>query len=109
MNTSPPRPLTPLEFLTLIAVARLGEGAYAVPIREDIKAFAGRTVSVAAVYLALDRLDRLGLTKAWLSEPRPERGGRPRRHYQLTAAGRQIVRRERENARRMWRGVVLDN
>jgi PadR family transcriptional regulator PadR len=102
-----PKPLTPLEFLTLIAIARLGDASYAVPIRSEIKAFADRNVSVAAVYGALDRLDRLGFAAAWLSDPLPERGGRARRHYRLTAVGRELVRRERESALRMWRGVLL--
>ncbi len=103
-----PQTLTPLELLTLVAVARLGVGAYAVPIRAEIKTFASRSVSIAAIYGALDRLDRRGLAAAWLSEPRPERGGRARRHYRLTPSGRDFVRREREHALRMWRGVVVD-
>jgi PadR family transcriptional regulator PadR len=103
-----PKPVTPLELLTLVAVARLGEEAYAVPIRSEIKALAGRTVSIAAIYGALDRLDRRGLAAAWLSDPRPERGGRARRHYRLTPAGREYVRQEREQALRMWQGVGVD-
>jgi DNA-binding PadR family transcriptional regulator len=101
-----PKSLTHLELLTLVAVARLDDQAYAVPIRSEIKAFAGRLVSIAAIYGALDRLDRRGLADAWLSDPLPERGGRARRHYRLTAAGREFVRRERELALRMWHGVT---
>lgn len=101
----PPKPLTPLELLTLVAVARLDDLAYAVPIRTEIKAIAGRSVSIAAIYGALDRLDRRGLAAPWLSAPLPERGGRARRHYRLTPAGREFVRREREQALRMWQGV----
>jgi PadR family transcriptional regulator PadR len=101
-----PKTLTPLELLTLIAIARLGDEAYAVPIREDIRTFAGRSASIAAIYGALDCLDRRGLAAASLSDPRPERGGRARRYYRLSAAGREFVRREREQAIRMWQGVV---
>jgi len=101
-----PRTLTPLELLTLVAVARLDDEAYAVPIRAEIRTIANRSVSIAAIYGALDRLDRRGLASAWLSDPLPERGGRARRHYRLTATGRDFVRRERELALRMWQGVV---
>lgn len=105
----PPRkPLTPLELLTLVAVSRLGDDGYAVPIRSEVQVMSGRTPSVASVYAALDRLDRLGFATPWLSDPRPERGGRSRRCYRLTPAGRECVRRERERALRMWRGVVID-
>jgi DNA-binding PadR family transcriptional regulator len=103
-----PKSLTPLELLTLVAIARLGDGAYAVPIREEIKSVAGRTVSVAAIYGALDRLDRLGFAAPWQSDPRPEPGGRSRRHYRLTAPGREFVRRERTYALRLWNGFTLD-
>jgi DNA-binding PadR family transcriptional regulator len=43
-----------------------------------------------------------------MSEPRAAQGGRARRHYQLTAAGRELVRAERERAMRMWRGLSPD-
>jgi len=65
-----------------------------------------RDVSLAGVYAALDRLEYLGLTRAWLSTPRPERGGRARRHYAITAAGRTRLGREHAQTLRMWRGVL---
>jgi DNA-binding PadR family transcriptional regulator len=103
------KPLTPLELRTIIALARLGADAYAVPIRTDIKSFCDRSVSITAIYNALDRLCSRGLAVARLSEPVPERGGRARRHYRLTAAGREFVRRERESARRLWQGVSVES
>jgi PadR family transcriptional regulator PadR len=103
-----PTTLSPTEVLTLVSVARLGDTAYGVTIRQDIHDCTARGVSLAAVYAALDRLERQGLVRPWLSEPRPERGGRARRHYALTAAGQAVVRVERANAARMWRGVSLE-
>ena len=97
-----------LELLALIAVLRLADDAYGVAIHTEIEKAAGREVSMAGVYSALDRLDRQGLLRAWHSEPRAERGGRSRRQYGLTAAGRELVRRERELAMRMWRGLPAD-
>ena len=100
--------LSQTELFTLVAIARLSDQAYGVPIRQEIHEFSGRDVSMAAVYEALERLERRGWIQAWLSEPRPERGGRARRHFALTASGRAFVRRERENALRMWRSVPAD-
>ncbi len=97
-----------LEMLVLVAMARLGETAYGVTIRQEIAACIGRDVSMAAVYAALDRLDRQRFVKPWWSEPRAERGGRARRHYRLTTDAREWLRRERETTLRMWRGVSLD-
>jgi PadR family transcriptional regulator len=99
--------LNRIELLTLLAVLRLGEKAYGVTIFEEIQRVAGSDVSIAGVYSAIDRIERRGLVRAWRSEPRPERGGRARRHYDVTATGRDLVRHEREMTARMWRGLVL--
>ena len=97
-----------IELFTLVAVLRLGEHAYGISIHEETERVAGRGVSLAGVYSALDRLERQGLTRSWMSEPRASQGGRARRHYELTAAGRELVRTERELALRMWRGLSPD-
>ena len=99
------RPL--LEVQTLIALASLGDDAYGVTVQNEIRSRTGRSASVAACYAALERLARLGLAEAWSSPPRPERGGRARRHYRLTRAGRDAIRQEREATDRLWRGIPL--
>ena len=98
-----------VELLVLVAMARLGDTAYGVTIREEIAACSGRDVSMAAVYAALDRLERQRFVRPWWSEPRAERGGRARRQYRLTADARELLRRERAITLRMWRGISLDN
>ena len=101
-------PLNRVELVALIATLRLGDEAYGVTIHDEIARTAGTSVSMAGVYSALDRLERQGLVRPWQSEPRAERGGRARRHYGLTAAGREHLRRERELAERLWRGLEPD-
>ena len=100
--------LNRIELLTLLAIVRLGEKAYGVTIYDEIQRVAGSDVSMAGVYSAIDRLERRGLVRAWRSAPRPERGGRARRHYGLTAPGRDLVKQERELSMKMWRGLVLN-
>jgi DNA-binding PadR family transcriptional regulator len=94
--------------LVLVAMARLGDTAYGVTIRQEISACLERDVSMAAVYAALDRLERQRFIKPWWSEPRAERGGRARRQYRLTADARTWLRHERAAMLRMWKGVALD-
>jgi PadR family transcriptional regulator len=101
--------LSQLEVLALLALARLGDDAYGVTVREEIATVTGRDVSMAAVYAALDRLERIGLARPWRSEPRPERGGRARRHFAITAVGRTALRTERAIMMRMWQGVTLSD
>ncbi|HSC27610.1 MAG TPA: helix-turn-helix transcriptional regulator [Vicinamibacterales bacterium] len=103
-----PPALSQSEVLILVAIARLGDEAYGVTIRQELHDCTGRDVSMAAVYAALDRLERRGLARARLSEPLPERGGRARRLYALTPAGRAIVLRERDIALRIWQDLPLE-
>jgi DNA-binding PadR family transcriptional regulator len=100
-------PLPRIELHALVALLRLGGDAYAVSIHEDIERVSGSDASIAGIYGALARLERRGLARSSWSEPRPERGGRARRHYRLTASGREFVRRERELAARLWNDVAL--
>jgi PadR family transcriptional regulator len=102
-----PASLSRLDLFALLALTRLGDEAYGVTVRDDIVSITGREVSMAAVYAALDRLERRGLVTAWQSEPRPERGGRTRRHFVPTSAGRAALGAERELMAKMWRGVTL--
>ena len=95
--------LPEVELLTLLAVARLGDGAYGVAILDEIRTSSGIEPSVAAVYAALERLGRHGLIRVSLSDPVCERGGRARREYRLTPIGRSRLRRERAAAMRIWR------
>jgi hypothetical protein len=100
----PPR-LNHLEFLALLALARLGDDANAGSVRGDIAARGGRRASVAGVYAALDHLVALRLAHAWWADPRPEPGGRARRHYRLTPAGLGWLERERARTAALWRGI----
>ena len=95
--------LPDVELLTLLAVARIGDGAYGVAILDEIRTTSGTEASVAAVYAALERLARNGLIRVSLSDPVPERGGRAKREYRLTPRGRSRLQRERAAAMRVWR------
>lgn len=76
-----------LEQLVLLALARLGDGAYGAGVRREIHARTGRSVSPGTIYPTLDRLERKGCVRSWSGEPTAERGGRSRRHYALMPAG----------------------
>lgn len=98
-------PLNELEQLILLALVRLGENAYGVSVREEIEARAARSVSIAAIYAALDRLEQRGYVDTWLSAPTAERGGRAKKHFRLNAAGAAALRRARAGMEAMWAGL----
>lgn len=99
--------LNETEQLVLLALARLGTGAYGVTVRQEIESRAGRPVSIAAVYAALDRLERRDLASSWLSAPTAARGGRAKKHFRLTAAGIDALEAARKAMDRMWEGLDL--
>jgi DNA-binding PadR family transcriptional regulator len=90
----------------MLAVARLGEGAYGAAIRDELARVAGRSVTVPTVYVTLIRLEQEGLVRS-AAQPGPgARGGRPRRVFRLTTAGWRAREDAREAMTRMWEGVV---
>ena len=94
-----------LEVHVLAALLRLDGEAFALDVHEDIERVSGTDASIAGIYNALDRLEQRGLARSTWTDPRPERGGRARRGYRLTAAGREYVRREQARAARLWGGA----
>lgn len=87
------------EELVLLAILKLGEGAYGVPIREALEEATGRTISVGALYATLNRLEEKGLISARAGEATPERGGRAKRYFRVEGGGVRALR-EAETARR---------
>ena len=99
--------LSQLEQYVLLCLIRLGEEAYGVPIHQEIEERTSRSVSIATVYSALDRLEKDGMVISHLSSPLPERGGRAKRLYRLSAEGATALQRARRVHNNMWKGVDL--
>jgi PadR family transcriptional regulator, regulatory protein PadR len=85
--------LAEFELLVLLAALRLGpDEAYTVSIADEIQQRTGRSVRRANVYTTLQRLEIKHLITTQLSEPRPERGGKPRRLVTVRSSGVAAVR-----------------
>ena len=80
-----------LEQLVLLAATRLGETAYAVSIRDEIETRTRIDLSRSSVYVTLDRLDRKGYVRSAFGDPTPERGGKAKRLFAVTPAGRRAL------------------
>ena len=94
-----------LEQIVLLAVLRLGEEAYGVPIRREIEQRTGRALTVGALYRTLDRLEAKGYVTSWFGEPTPERGGRSKRYFNVRPAGLRTLRASRDALAAMWDGL----
>ena len=97
--------LTDFELMILLAVLRVGEGAYGVPIAREIETTGRRTVALAAVYAALDRLEENGLVSSRQGDPTPERGGRAKWFFTVSARGVKAVRETQKALTALWKGV----
>lgn len=75
------------EELVLLAIRKLSENAYGVPVRAALEEATGRTISVGALYTTLNRLEEKGLISSKIGETTPERGGRAKRYFNLEASG----------------------
>jgi PadR family transcriptional regulator, regulatory protein PadR len=94
------------EHIVLLALLRLGDDAYGVTVREEIEKRADREVSIGAVYATLDRLESKGLVTSRVGEPTASRGGRAKRHFQITKRGVTALNRTHEALRNMSHGLL---
>ena len=93
------------EHVVLLAVLRLGDEAYAVPILDEIERCTGRSISRGSVYITLDRLETKGYLRSRLADPTPERGGRAKRYYALRPRAIAALRDSRRALVALWRGL----
>jgi DNA-binding PadR family transcriptional regulator len=91
------------ELMILLAVLRLGDEAYGVPISRELEAHRGREVSVGSVYAALERLEAKTLVSSSLGDPTPERGGKAKRYFRVTREGLRQVQETRRVLTKLWR------
>lgn len=96
------------EQIVLLAMARVGDEAYAVSIHDEILRTTGRSVSIPAVYVTLSRLEKKELVSSWMGEPSPTRGGRAKRYFELTAKGREALAQSRDVFDQLWDGLELE-
>src|ERR1017187_9959452 len=93
------------ELMVMLALMRLGDEAYGVPISHEIELRSGREVALGSVYAALERLEEKGLVTSRLGDPTAERGGRAKRYFNVTAHGLRGVRETQKALMNLWRGL----
>ena len=85
-----------LEELVLLTVGILYPEAYAVGVMDAIEQQAGRSLNISAVHAVLTRLEDKGYVTSKMSDPTQERGGRRKRIFLLTAAGKRALEEANE-------------
>ncbi|MGH9411270.1 MAG: PadR family transcriptional regulator [Vicinamibacterales bacterium] len=93
------------EQAVLAAVVHLRGDGYGRTILREVQERLERPTAASAVYATLDRLEAKGLVRCRAGAATPLRGGRPKRHFAITAAGRRALNASRAATEHIWRGL----
>jgi len=92
--------------MVMLALIRLGDEAYGVPVSQQIADYRGKEVSIGSVYAALERLSSKGFVSSELGESTAERGGRAKRYFKVTRKGLKEVKETQRALVGLWKGLT---
>src|SRR5262245_17339367 len=91
------------EELVLLTIASLGDTAYGVSVQGAIEGRTDRSISMGALHSTITRLEEKGLIASHLGDPTQERGGRRKRFFEVTHAGKVVLHRQKELRDGLWK------
>jgi DNA-binding PadR family transcriptional regulator len=94
-----------LEELVLLTVGVLFPEAYGISVMDEIETQVGRSLNISAVHSVLTRLEDKGFLKSKMSDPTDERGGRRKRIFLLTAAGKRALEESNEVRNQLYNQI----
>jgi PadR family transcriptional regulator, regulatory protein PadR len=90
------------EELVLLTIAALMNDAYSVGICDELEKHTGRTTKLGVVHAVLNRLEEKGLVKSRLGDATNVRGGKRKRYYTVTNAGKASLLKAKEVRDQLW-------
>ncbi|MEP1097307.1 MAG: helix-turn-helix transcriptional regulator [Cyclobacteriaceae bacterium] len=93
------------EEIVLLTVAILYEDAYGVSIKQEIETRLKRNVSVSALQTALRRLEKKGYLKSSFGEATAIRGGKRKRFFKVTKAGKSALDYTKDVRVQLWSAI----
>lgn len=90
------------EELVLLTVAVLINDAYSVAICDELEKYSERQVKLGVVHSVLNRLEEKGYVKSRLGEATQMRGGKRKRYYLVTNAGKAALIKAKEMRDQLW-------
>ena len=91
------------EELVLLTVAALQDDAYSIAVTDEINRITGRKVAFGVVHSALNRLEKKGLADSRMGASTKVRGGRRKRLFTISAAGKAALLKARDQRAELWR------
>ncbi len=92
-----------LEELVLLTITSLGDRAYGVSIQQSLEEKCQRIISIGALHSTITRLEEKGFLKSWMGGATAERGGRSKRYFEVTQAGREALSETKALRDELWR------
>jgi len=92
-----------LEELVLLTITSLGDHAYGVSIQQSLEEKCQRIISIGALHSTITRLEEKGFLKSWMGGATAERGGRSKRYFEVTPAGRVALSETKALRDELWR------
>ena len=92
----------------LLAICHLGDDAYLISIREEIKKYTGKSFSVGTIYAPLNRLHVYGYLETIEKKPDSPASGKPIKYYRLTKQGFKALARLKHQNEMMWKGIEVN-
>ena len=93
------------EEVVMLTVAILTDEAYGFAIIEEMERRLNRSVSIGALQTVLKRLEKKDYLSSEMGEATAVRGGKRKRFYHLTSAGKQILEQTKEQRLGLWNAV----
>ena len=90
------------EEIVVLTVAILGEEAYGVTVTQELEQKTGRSVGFSTVHTTLQRLEEKGFLASQMGGATAERGGRRKRFFTVTAAGRKALVEVKQVREELW-------
>jgi len=98
--------LTKIEEILLLAIWRLKDDAYGVKIRQYVSQIIGKEFTYGNLYSALSQLAKKKYVTKSLGEPTPDRRGRRKIFYTISATGLKALKAAREMNQKMWEDIT---
>lgn len=93
------------EELVIMTVGILNNEAYGVSIQNEMQSRLGRAISIGAIHAALTRMEDKGYLKSYVGEATPDRAGRPKRFFEITALGKKALTHSKTTREQFWNDI----
>lgn len=90
------------EELVLLAVASLGDNAYAVSVQTELLERVERKANISAIHTALYRMEDKGLVESSRGGAEAKRGGKNKRLFKVTTYGFNMLRESKQSRESFW-------